>query len=88
MKNGWIQNGSETQAKQDIKQEMPVMPVMPTQMPATEATRIANCETYVMVKINMQEWDEIYEPDLGFERGTIFPALDLPFVGEGACRYE
>lgn len=41
-----------------------------------------------MVSIVKQEWDEIYEPETGFHRGTIFPALDLPFMGEGACRRD
>ena len=27
-----------------------------------------------------------YEPALAFSRGTIFPALDLPFVGEEAVQ--
>lgn len=77
--------------------EMPV-PSMIRPGPATPVTEVANamepikiakdCKPYVMVKINKQGWDELYEPELGFERGTIFPALDLPFVGEGACRYE
>ncbi|MDR2983145.1 MAG: spore coat associated protein CotJA, partial [Puniceicoccales bacterium] len=84
----------------ETKPAMPIMPgtkptvpemkmVMPAETPGSmESQRIAHCETYVMVKINMQEWDETYDPNLGFERGTIFSSLDFPFVGEGACRYE
>ncbi|MBE6596259.1 MAG: spore coat associated protein CotJA [Ruminococcaceae bacterium] len=36
----------------------------------------------------IQEWQEIYELETGFQRGTIFKELDLPFLcGEkkGGC---
>lgn len=32
-----------------------------------------------------QRWNQTYPMDNGFERGTIFPELDLPFV-MGRCR--
>ena len=28
-----------------------------------------------------QEWNEVYEIDTAFCRGTIFPGLDKPFLG-------
>ena len=31
-----------------------------------------------------QEFDTPYEPALAFNRGTIFPGLDKPFLGEEA----
>lgn len=33
-----------------------------------------------------QRWRKVYAPDVGFERGTVFAELDLPFIGkrEGA----
>lgn len=31
-----------------------------------------------------QQWTSVYEADVGFCRGTIFPELDKPFL-EGAC---
>ena len=31
-----------------------------------------------------QEWDTVYEAEVGLKRGTIFPGLDKPFC-EGAC---
>lgn len=45
------------------------------------------CEDMVLVMsyVKMQQWDQTYEAETGLERGTIFPELDLPFVGEGAC---
>ncbi len=35
----------------------------------------------------MQKWENIYNPETGLDRGTIFACLDLPFTGkEGNCR--
>ena len=31
-----------------------------------------------------QNWEEPYDADTGFERGTLFPSLDKPFIGEEA----
>ena len=28
-----------------------------------------------------QVWDEVYDEDKGFPRGTVFPSLDFPFFG-------
>ncbi len=30
----------------------------------------------------IQKWQNIYEDEVGFNRGTIFSQLDLPFLGE------
>ena len=38
-----------------------------------------------MAYVPMQRWCETYEPAEGWHRGTIFPELDLPFLGGGAC---
>jgi hypothetical protein len=35
-----------------------------------------------MAYVPFQRWGRIYEPYLAFERGTIFPELDLPFCGK------
>ncbi len=37
-----------------------------------------------MVYVLMQRWQNIYEPDLALERGTIFAELDKPFLGKDA----
>lgn len=37
-----------------------------------------------MAYVPMQEWERPYELDVGFQRGTIFPSLDKPFL-EGKC---
>lgn len=34
-----------------------------------------------MAYVPSQRWEEIYEDNDGFERGTIFRALDKPFLG-------
>lgn len=37
-----------------------------------------------MAFVPEQSFDTPYEPALAFSRGTIFPALDKPFLGEEA----
>ncbi len=32
----------------------------------------------------MQVWGELYSPVTALDRGTLFPPLDLPFIGEEA----
>jgi len=34
-----------------------------------------------MAYVPMQKWEKIYDLREGLERGTIFPSLDLPFIG-------
>lgn len=41
--------------------------------------------TLAMVYVPMQPWEEPYELEKGLNSGTIFPGLDLPFLG-GGCR--
>ena len=38
-----------------------------------------------MAYVPWQCWCETYEPAEGWHRGTIFPELDLPFLGGGDC---
>lgn len=40
--------------------------------------------SFAMAYVPFQSWNKTYEPSVGFERGTIFPCLDKPFLGEGA----
>lgn len=37
-----------------------------------------------MAFVPAQRFETPYEPSLALNRGTIFPALDLPFLGEEA----
>lgn len=30
----------------------------------------------------MQKWENLYDPETGLDRGTIFACLDLPFTGK------
>ena len=46
-----------------------------------EIDNVALAMTYVP----MQPWEEPYELEKGLNSGTIFPGLDLPFLG-GGCR--
>lgn len=73
---------------------MPVMPAVPA-MPAPPVIKPPEmsmpgemCTMLAMATMPMQKWHELYETDQGFSRGTIFAELDLPFLGEGACKHE
>lgn len=35
-----------------------------------------------IANIPMQNWNGTYEVEKAFQRGTIFPELDLPFLGK------
>ena len=41
--------------------------------------------TPAMAYVPWQAWEKTYEPAEGFKDGTIFPCLNLPFLG-GRCR--
>lgn len=34
-----------------------------------------------MAYVPFQQWDEVYDDDDALSKGTLFPALDLPFKG-------
>ena len=36
-----------------------------------------------MAYVPWQVWSKTYEPAIGFHQGTIFPELNLPFLGGG-----
>lgn len=35
----------------------------------------------------MQKWENLYDPEVGLDRGTIFACLDLPFTGKEGKLY-
>jgi len=35
-----------------------------------------------MAYVPMQKWRNIYDADVGLDRGTMFQELDLPFLGD------
>jgi len=39
-----------------------------------------------MAYVPYQLWEMPYEAEIGLSRGTIFPGLDLPFLGGGTPR--
>ncbi len=39
-----------------------------------------------MCYVPMQQWGELYSAEVGLSRGTIFPELDKPFIGEEAVK--
>ena len=41
------------------------------------------CLSLAMAYVPWQRFRKLYEPDVGFNRGTLFEELDLPFIGEG-----
>lgn len=38
-----------------------------------------------MQYVPVQQWEEPYDEETALSRGTIFPALDKPFLGEEGC---
>jgi len=53
----------------------PGNPNVPTSCPAM---------TVAMLYVPVQVWETPYDAETGLARGTIFPSLDKPFVGEGS----
>lgn len=39
-----------------------------------------------MAYVPYQQWEQPYETDVALDRGTIFPCLDKPFIGEEAVK--
>ena len=58
----------------------PVQP--PVQLPADSINPALLA--LAMGFVPVQAWEEPYDDDLALARGTIFPALDKPFLGEEA----
>ncbi|MBE6935880.1 MAG: spore coat associated protein CotJA [Ruminococcaceae bacterium] len=48
----------------------------------------ADVTPLAMAYVPVQQWDAIYEAEKGLSRGTIFPALDLPFLGKEPKNHE
>jgi hypothetical protein len=41
---------------------------------------------YAMAYVPFQPWESPYEDDVALSRGTAFPCLDKPFIGEEAVK--
>ncbi|MCL2578787.1 MAG: spore coat associated protein CotJA [Oscillospiraceae bacterium] len=63
-------------------------PIQTVAVPPQESEGCGYCVTLGMAYIPMQVWGNLYTPEDGFARGTIFEELDLPFVGKGDCRHD
>lgn len=68
---------------------------MEESMKTAEGTSASCCEiftkqpvSYGMAYVPYQSWSKVYDPAVAFERGTIFPCLDKPFIGEEAVPHE
>lgn len=48
--------------------------VLPAEMP------------YAMAYVPFQQWQKPYDSEAALSRGTVFPCLDKPFIGEEAVR--
>lgn len=70
------------------------MPMPPSQAFAPNTTDEMddneNCIHMVvgMSYIPWQRFRDLYEPEEGFPRGTIFAELDYPFLGKGNCHHD
>ncbi len=43
---------------------------------------------YAMAYVPFQQWQKPYDCEAALERGTIFPCLDKPFIGEEAVKHD
>lgn len=85
-------NNHDTESKDSLEQEPYVgMPI--TSMNAKFDNNHEDCRycqsvdqcRLAMAYVPWQRWCETYDPNVGFHRGTIFPELDMPFLGGGGC---
>ncbi len=52
-------------------------------LPAISCSAFTNQPiSYAIAYVAFQTWERPYEPEVGFDRATIFPSLDKPFLGE------
>ena len=65
----------------------PAPRMRPRPMPAPSAVR-QECHAMPLAVpfVQLQSWGEVFEPETALCKGTIFPALDLPFCGSGVRR--
>ena len=76
-------------AHRPIPSGIPYTGVMPTKPAATtpmpDSTVSSNPMTgfpLAMAYVPYQAFEDLYEPNKALERGTLFRALDMPFVGQ------
>ncbi len=59
----------------------PMRPDAGTPCPGAGAVTPHNARPLAMVYSPEQEWRDLYESEMGHERGTIFKELEFPFFG-------
>ena len=55
-------------------------------MPPADNNMTCQCTLLAVPCVPCQTWGKTYEPVTALKRGTLFPELDLPFMGKGAMR--
>ena len=74
---------------------LPMPQMMPPQMMPTMPQTSIRCESLMpfpqhtpiaMAYVPYQQWEKLYDDAVAISRGTIFPSLDKPFIGEEAVR--
>lgn len=59
----------------------------PAAAPTTNNESLANLPI-AMAYVPFQQWKETFPLDGALAKGTIFPELYKPFLGEGGCQYD
>ena len=49
-------------------------------------TALPSDMAFAMAYVPFQPWQKPYDAEAGLERGTVFPCLDKPFIGEEAVK--
>lgn len=52
----------------------------------TPSTMFPENPALAIAYVAFQPWETLYEPDVALSRGTVFPSLDKPFIGEEAVK--
>ena len=65
--------------------DLPASPAPNETHTTIDRSQPATDHVLAMAYVPTQEWQDLYEPEEGLPRGTIFRQLDLPFEG-GAMR--
>jgi len=64
------------------------METLPAPGPDHPCAEQPACMVLAMAYVPMQKFEELYNPEVGFDRGTVFCALDLPYLGTPVCDGE
>lgn len=79
-----MQNQMNTAVSQPMRPMQPQQQVSPSCNSSMQGSELT-CMPIGMAYVPWQKWCQTYALDRGFNRGTIFPELDLPFL-MGRCQ--